>query len=62
MRSQRAEALEAVADALRYARSYYVSWKADGSSYFKARFDETVSWIEWNPELFPRKYRLFDGQ
>jgi hypothetical protein len=23
------------------------------------RFLESVAWIEWNPEMFPRKYRLF---
>ena len=59
MRSQRAEALEAVAADLICAREYYDSWRSDGSAYFKAQFDETVAWIEWNPELFPRKYRFF---
>ena len=59
MRSQRVEALEAVAADLLYAREYYDSWRSDGSAYFKGQFDETVAWIEWNPELFPRKYRFF---
>ena len=59
MRSQRVEALEAIEEDLRDATSYYDSWKSDGSAYFKKQFDETVAWIEWNPELFPRKYRFF---
>jgi hypothetical protein len=23
------------------------------------RFRESVAWIEWNPEMFPKKYRQF---
>jgi hypothetical protein len=32
---------------------------ADGSSWFRQQFRETVSWIEWNPEMFPKKHRFF---
>ena len=59
MKSQRVEALEEVADDLRYAYDYYSSWRLDGASYFRGQFDEAVGWIEWNPELFPKKYRMF---
>ena len=59
MRSQPVEFLSFVEDDLRYARDYYDSWLADGSLWFRDRFRETVSWIEWNPEMFPRKYRFF---
>lgn len=59
MRSQPAEALEVVEDDLRQARAFYDSWRLDGNSYFQRQFNETVSWIEWNPELFPKKYKLF---
>jgi hypothetical protein len=59
MKSQRVEALEEVAGDLRYAQDYYSSWRLDGASCFKGQFDETVGWIEWNPELFPKKYRMF---
>ena len=59
MRSQRVEALEEIEADLRDARLYYDSWRSDGSGYFKKHFDETVAWIEWNPEVFPRKYRIF---
>ena len=59
MRSQPVEALEIVEADLRAARSFYDSWRSDGSRYLQARFHETVSWIGWNPELFPRKHRFF---
>jgi hypothetical protein len=59
VRSQRVEFLEFVEDDLRYARAYYDSWKTDGAEWFQERFREAISWIEWNPELFPKKYRRF---
>ena len=59
MRNQPVEFLAFVEDDLRYAYGYYDSWLADGSLWFRDRFHETVSWIEWNPEMFPRKYRFF---
>ncbi len=30
-----------------------------GRGYFRGQFMEAVSWIEWNPELFPKRYRFF---
>ena len=59
MRSQPVEFLEFVEADLRYARAYYDSWKAKGADWFQQRFPEAISWIEWNPELFPKKYRRF---
>jgi len=59
MKTQRVEALEVVAEDLRDARSYYDSWRSDGSAYFQKQFRELLAWIEWNPELFPKKYRHF---
>ena len=59
MKSQRVEALEEVVEDLRYAQDFYLSWRADGADYFKARFDETVAWLEWNPEPFPCMFRSF---
>lgn len=59
MKSRRVEALDIVEEDMRYAMSFYDSWRSDGSAYFKVRFDETVEWIAWNPEMFPKKYRLF---
>ena len=58
MRSQPVEFLAFVEDDLRYAYDYYDSWLA-GSAWFRDRFHETVSWIEWNPEMFPKKHRFF---
>jgi hypothetical protein len=31
----------------------------NGAADFQAKFRETISWIEWNPELFQIKYRQF---
>ena len=59
MRSQPVEFLAFVEDDLVYAYGYYDSWLADGSVWFRARLHETVAWIEWNPEMFPKKYRFF---
>ena len=59
MRSQRVEALSVVEDDLRYAQSFYDSWRSGGSEYFQTQFKDTVAWIEWNPELFSKKHRFF---
>ena len=59
MKSQPVEALEIVEDDLRQAGAFYDSWRMEGSSYFQKQFNETVSWIEWNPELFSKKYKHF---
>ena len=59
MKSQPVEFLEFVEPDLRYARAFYDSWRSAGGDWFQDKFRETVSWIEWNPKLFPRKYRLF---
>jgi hypothetical protein len=59
VKSQPVEFLEFIEEDLRYARTYYDSWKPDGAQWFHERFRETVSWIEWNPEMFPKKYKVF---
>lgn len=59
MKSQPVEFLAPIEDDLRYVYDYYDSWLANGRQWFRERFHETVSWIEWNPEMFPRKHRFF---
>jgi hypothetical protein len=59
MRSQKVEALEPVEEDVRSAMAFYDSWRSDGGRYFEQQFFETLSWIEWNPELFPRRYKIF---
>ena len=59
MKSQPVEFLDFIEEDLCYARDFYASWQTDGSNRFLAKFYETVDWIEWNPEQFPRKHRLF---
>ncbi|MBI4661560.1 MAG: hypothetical protein HY735_22285 [Verrucomicrobia bacterium] len=59
MKSQPVEFLEVVERDLRYARAFYESWQFQGAEKFQAKFRDAVAWIEWNPELFPRKYKRF---
>ncbi len=59
MKSQPVEFLEWVEHDLAYAVAFYESWLIDGGEGFFQRFRETVSSIEANPELFPRKHRFF---
>jgi hypothetical protein len=59
VKSQPVEFLEFIEDDLRYAYEYYDSWQIGGSDKFHERFRETISWIAWNPEMFPKKHRFF---
>ena len=59
MKGQPVEFLDFIEADLRYARAYYDSWLTGGGAVFHERFRETVEWIEWNPELFPKKYKRF---
>jgi hypothetical protein len=59
VKSQPVEFLAFVEHDLRDVYAYYDSWLAGGSTWFRDRFRETVSWIEWNPEMFPKKHRIF---
>jgi len=35
---------------------HYSSWRSDGEAHVLQKYDETISWIEWNPDSFPKKY------
>ncbi|MSU56938.1 MAG: hypothetical protein EXS35_01935 [Pedosphaera sp.] len=59
MRTQPVEFLEFVEFDLRQARGFYDSWLPRGAEQFRDKFRETISWIEWNPELFQRKYKHY---
>ena len=59
MRTQPAEFLEFVELDLRQAHAFYDSWQTGGAQKFQAKFRDAIAWIEWNPELFPRKYKRF---
>lgn len=58
MSAKRVEALEAVQADLEYARSFYESWKPGGGEEILRKYFEALDWIEWNPDLFPRKFGL----
>jgi plasmid stabilization system protein ParE len=49
-------ALPEVEGDLRAAILHYSSWRSDSEAHVLNRYDETISWIEWNPEAFPKKY------
>lgn len=49
-------ALPEVEGDLREAMLHYASWRLDGAKHILRKYDETVGWIEWNPEAFPKKY------
>ena len=59
MRSQPVVLLTDVEADIRIALDFYNSWLTQGGPRFYERFKETVSWIEWNAEMFPKKYRYF---
>lgn len=56
MSAKPVEALEAVQADLEYARSFYDSWKPGGGEEILRKYFDAVEWIEWNPDLFPRKF------
>ena len=56
MSAKRVEALEAVQADLEYARSFYESWKPGSRDEILRKYFEAVDWIEWNPDLFPRRF------
>ena len=58
MSAKPVEALEIVQADLEYARSFYESWKPGGGEEILRKYFEAVEWIEWNPDLFPRKWGI----
>lgn len=56
MKSLPVFALPEVEGDLRAAMAHYISWRSDGADHIRRKYDETVGWIEWNPEAFPKKY------
>lgn len=41
---------------LEAAIAHYDSWQLDGREHLLQKYEETVGWIEWNPDSFPKKY------
>lgn len=56
MKSKPVEALPEVAADLLTAAAHYQSWRSDGREHLLQKYEETVSWVAWNPDLFPRKF------
>ena len=58
MSAKPVEALEVVQADLEYARAFYESWKPGGGEEILRKYFEAVEWIEWNPDLFSRKFGI----
>ena len=56
MRSLPVFALPEVETDLRAAMAHYSSWRSEGAEHIRQKYEETVGWIAWNPESFPKKY------
>jgi plasmid stabilization system protein ParE len=56
MKSLPVWALPEVEGDLRAAIAHYASWRSDGPAHVTQRYDETIGWIGWNPEAFPKKH------
>ena len=56
MSSKPVEALPEVAADLRAAIAHYESWRPDGKEHLLQKYEDAISWIAWNPDLFPRKF------
>lgn len=57
--TQPVEFLEYVEGDLRRAMTFMTRGLTNGGDVFFEKFRETIRWIEWNPEMFPRKYSHF---
>jgi plasmid stabilization system protein ParE len=55
MNSKPVEALPEVAQDLEDAAAHYLTWRSDGRDHVLDKYDETIAWIAWNPDLFPSK-------
>lgn len=55
MNSKPVEALPEVEADLESAIAHYSTWRSDGRVHVLDKYDETIGWIEWNPDLFPCK-------
>lgn len=55
MNSKLVFALGEVESDLKSAIAHYEGWRSDGKAHLLSLYDETIRWIEWNPDLFPKK-------
>ena len=56
MKSLPVFALPEVEADLRAAATHYASWRSDGAEHIRRKYEETIEWIRWNPEAFPKKH------
>lgn len=56
MNSKPVDILDVVELDIEAAISHYSTWRSDAREHFLDLLEETLGWIEWNPDLFPRKF------
>ncbi len=56
MNSKPVFALEIVAADLNAAAAHYESWRTGGRAHLLGKYEETVAWIAWNPDLFTKQF------
>ena len=56
MNSKPVEVLNVVELDVEAAIAHYATYRSDARSHFTGLLEETLGWIEWNPDMFPRKY------
>lgn len=56
MNSKPVFALEVVAADLKAAAEHYESWRSDGRAHLLRKYEETIAWIAWNPDLFRKQF------
>lgn len=54
MKSKPVDALQEVIADLMAAVAHYQTWRTDGKAHILEKYDETISWIAWSPDRFPR--------
>lgn len=54
MKSKPVDALEEVIADLVAAAAHYQTWRSDGRAHILKKYDETINWIAWSPDQFPR--------
>ena len=57
MRSKPVIALPFVEGDLRHAMAHYESWHPEGGAHLLNLYQETISWIGWHPDSFPKVHR-----
>ena len=56
MNSKPVDVLAVVELDIEAAIAHYATWRSDAREHFLDLLEDTLGWIEWNPNLFPKKF------